>query len=142
MNVRITKIRPTAVIPTYGTERSAGFDLSAAEQVTIPSRGHGLVPTGLVFGIPDGHVLHIFARSSTFPKLGLLLANGVGVIDADYSGPTDELFISMYNPGDVPVTIEPGQRVAQGIIYPRPRVTFVEGSADGPSRGGFGSTGQ
>lgn len=141
MNVTITKLRPSAVLPTYATPGSAAFDLSAAERTAVPPHGQALIPTGLVFHTPSDHVLHIFARSSTFAKLGLMLSNGVGVIDADYSGPTDELFIMMYNPSENEVVVEVGTRVAQGIIYPRPKIEFEEGSADGPSRGGFGSTG-
>lgn len=129
-------------MPTYATPGSAAFDLSAAESITVQPGGQGVVPTGLVIRLPEQHVLHIFARSSTFGKLGLLLSNGVGVIDADYCGPQDEIFIMVYNPGTAAVTICAGQRIAQGIIYPCPRISFEEGASnDGPSRGGLGSTG-
>ena len=141
MKICITKLRPTAVIPTYGTPSSAAFDLTAAETTIIPPHGQGLVPTGLIFRIPENHVMHVFARSTTFAKLGLMLANGVGVLDPDYCGPNDEVRIIMYNPSDAPVTVEVGVRVAQAIIYPRPQIEFEEGAAQGPSRGGFGSTG-
>ncbi len=141
MQVRVTKFRDNAVVPSYTTPGAAAFDFTAAEQTVIPAHGQGLVPTGLGFGIPVDHVLHVFARSSTFSKLGLFLSNSVGVIDSDYSGPTDELFIMMYNPGETPVTIEAGVRVAQGIIYPVPRIDFIEGQPGDISRGGIGSTG-
>ncbi len=141
MNIRITKLRPTAIIPSYGTSHSAGFDLTAAETTVVPPHGQGLIPTGLSFGIPEDHVMHLFARSSTFAKLGLMLSNGVGVIDADFGGPEDEVKVMMFNPGDMPVTVPAGTRVAQGIIYPRPHIEFEEGPAGTISRGGLGSTG-
>ncbi|MBU2612898.1 dUTP diphosphatase [Patescibacteria group bacterium] len=141
MNVRVTKTRTGAVIPSYATSGSAAFDLTSAEEIVIPPQGQGLVPIGLVFAVPEGHVLHIFARSSTFGKLGLMLSNGVGVIDADYRGPEDEIRVMMFNPGQAPVTIPAGTRVAQAIIYPFPHVDFEEGPADDVSRGGIGSTG-
>lgn len=141
MKIRITRVRSDAVIPAYATPGSAAFDLAAAETTLVPSRSHALIPTGLVFRIPEDHVLHIIARSSTFPRLGLMLANGIGVIDSDYSGPTDEVRVIVYNPGEAPVSVEAGSRIAQGIIYPRPRIEFEEGPAEGPSRGGIGSTG-
>lgn len=142
MIIGITKIRDTAIVPSYASAGAAAFDLTAAEDATIPARGWGKVPTGLVFHLPENHVLHIFARSSTFPKLGLLLANGVGVIDADYCGPEDEVCILFYNPGEIPVTIAIGTRIAQGVIYPRPRIEFEEiALKESVSRGGIGSTG-
>jgi dUTP pyrophosphatase len=141
MKVRITRVRPGAAIPAYATSGSAAFDLTAAEKTVIPAHGQGKIPTGLVFCVPEGHVLHVFSRSSTFGKLGLMLSNGVGVLDSDYCGPEDELFVLMYNPGDAPVTVEAGTRIGQAMIYPYPRIEFEEGPADGPSRGGVGSTG-
>lgn len=141
MRIGITRIRPTAVIPAYATSGAAAFDLTAAETADIPPRSHGRVPTGLVFHLPADHVLHVFARSSTFAKLGLLLSNGVGVIDADYCGPEDELCILFYNPSDTPVNVPQGTRIAQGIVYPRPYIEFEEETTEKISRGGFGSTG-
>jgi dUTP pyrophosphatase len=95
-----------------------------------------------VVGVPDGHFLAIFARSSTPLKHGLMLANGVGVLDADYCGPTDELKIQLLNVTTKPVSVKAGERLAQGIVLQAPRVEFVESEATAPSRGGFGSTGR
>jgi dUTP pyrophosphatase len=142
MKLGITKIRDSAVIPGYASTQAAAFDLTAAIDVMVPPQTWERVPTGLIFHIPTDHVLHIFARSSTFPKLGLFLSNGVGVIDPDYCGPQDELCILVYNPGATPVQIQSGTRIAQGIIYPRPRIEFEEIICDtSSSRGGIGSTG-
>ncbi|GMU25254.1 hypothetical protein KJZ71_01030 [Patescibacteria group bacterium] len=141
MDVRITKIDPRAVIPAYQTDGAAAFDLTIIEDAVIPSRGTAFLRTGLVFGIPEDHVLLIMARSSLFKKFGLTLANQVGVLDADYCGPEDECHIYLFNPQDTDVKVLAGSRLAQGIVLPRPRVTFVEGTAAERSRGGFGSTG-
>jgi dUTP pyrophosphatase len=96
----------------------------------------------LVIAGPDGYFLGIFARSSTPLKRGLMVANGVGVIDADYCGPGDEIKIQVLNITDAPVTIVRGDRLAQGIVLPCPRVEWEEVEEMAvPTRGGFGSTG-
>ena len=81
-----------------------------------------LVRTGLVIEVPTGHFLAIFARSSTPLKRGLMVANGVGVIDPDYSGPNDEVMIQVLNFTDADVQVSRGDRLAQGIVLPAPRV--------------------
>ena len=82
-------------LPGLATGRAAGFDLASAVDIEIPACGIRLVGTGLVIGVPDGYFLGIFARSSTPLKRGLIVANGVGVIDADYCGPADEIKIQV-----------------------------------------------
>ncbi len=142
IDVRITKRDPRAVLPAYQTAGAAGFDLAILDDAVIAPRAHVLLRTGLGIGVPDDHVFHVYARSSLFPKHGLIVANGVGVIDPDYSGPDDEVLISVWNPGDREVRIAAGTRVAQGIIFPRPRIRWIEADASGGTRGGFGSTGR
>jgi dUTP pyrophosphatase len=85
--------------------------------------------------------LAIFARSSTPLKRGLMVANGVGVVDSDYCGPADEVKIAVLNFTSEPVRVASGDRIAQGIILPAPQVVWEE-STDlrTDSRGGFGST--
>ena len=129
-------------LPAYGTSEAAGFDLAASADITIPPHAIALVPTGLVIEVPSGHFLAIFARSSTPLKRGLLVANGVGVVDPDYSGPTDEVRIQLLNITDHEVQVVRGDRLAQGIVLPAPRVVWDEVTAiRAESRGGFGSTG-
>jgi dUTP pyrophosphatase len=70
-----------------------------------------------------------------------MVANGVGVIDSDYCGATDEVKIPLINMTDRPASIRRGDRIAQGIVLPAPRAEFVEGEAAETARGGFGSTG-
>jgi dUTP pyrophosphatase len=141
VTVRITKRDPRALLPEYQSPGAAAFDLAILEDTVVAPRSQALLRTGLGVGVPADHVFHVYARSSLFKKHGLVLANGVGVIDSDYSGPDDEILISVWNPGDDAVQLAGGTRVAQGIILPRPRVEWVVADATGSTRGGFGSTG-
>jgi dUTP pyrophosphatase len=141
MRLRVTRLRPSVPLPTYATSGAAAFDLAAAEDAEIGPRQIKLIGTGLVIAVPDGYFLGIFARSSTPLKRGLMVANGVGVLDSDYCGPADELKIQLLNVTDAPITVKAGDRLAQGIVLQSPRVEFVEADATAPSRGGFGSTG-
>lgn len=129
-------------LPSYGTSEAAGFDLAAAHDLVVAPRQIALVRTGLVIEVPSGYFLAIFARSSTPLKRGLIVSNGVGVIDPDYSGPNDEVMIQVMNVTDSDVSIHRGDRLAQGIILPAPRVAWEEVSEIREvTRGGFGSTG-
>ena len=142
MRLKIRRLDSTIPLPAYGTDESAGFDLAASHDLLVAPRQIALVRTGLVIEVPPGHFLGIFARSSTPLKRGLMVANGVGVIDPDYSGPNDEVMIQVLNVGDTDVRIRRGDRLAQGIILPAPRVTWEEVSEiREATRGGFGATG-
>jgi dUTP pyrophosphatase len=142
LSVRIRRIHPHVALPTYGTLSSAAFDLATSEDVTIAPGEVRLVPTGLVIEVPPGMFLAVFARSSTPLKRGLMVANGVGVVDPDFCGPTDEVRIPILNITDRPVLVAAGDRVAQGIFLPAPRVVWQEMTELATtSRGGFGATG-
>ena len=140
--VRIKRLRPDIALPRYETECAAAFDFAAADDVVVAPGGVALVPTGLVVEVPNGMFLGVFARSSTPMKRGLMVANGVGVVDPDYCGPEDEVKIAVMNFSSAPVTVRRGDRIAQGMFLAAPRVTWEEATelrAD--SRGGFGATG-
>jgi dUTP pyrophosphatase len=141
MQIKITRLRDDVEIPKYQTDGAAAFDLASANEVIVPPKTLKLVPTGLVIGTPPGYVLILASRSSLFKKKGLVLANGIGVIDSDYAGPEDQIFLAVYNQLDTEVKIEAGERIAQGMIVPVVRAEFEEGETDQKSRGGFGSTG-
>ena len=129
-------------LPGYGTNEAAGFDLASAHDLVVGPRQIVLVRTGLVIEVPTGYFLAIFARSSTPLKRGLMVANGVGVIDPDYSGPNDEVMIQVMNVTESNVQIRRGDRLAQGIVLPAPRVAWDEVSEIREvTRGGFGATG-
>lgn len=144
MEVRIKKLRNEAVVPTYGSEFSAGADLYAceAEDITIAPGETRLIHTGLSFEIPEGFGGFIYARSSLGTKRGLAPANKVGVIDADYRG---EVMVSLHNHSMEAQTVSPGERVAQLVIAPFLKAEFTvaeELSDTVRGTGGFGSTGK
>ena len=142
MRLKIRRLDPTVPLPTYGTDEAAGFDLAAAHDLRVAPGQIALVRTGLVIEVPTGHFLGIFARSSTPLKRGLLVANGVGVIDPDYSGPNDEVMVQVLNFTSAEVQVRRGDRIAQGIVLPAPRVSWQEVTEIREvTRGGFGTTG-
>lgn len=142
MRLKIKRLDTAVALPAPATAGAAGFDLASAVDMEIPPRSIRLVGTGLVIAVPDGHFLGIFARSSTPLKRGLMVANGVGVVDADYCGPADEIRIQLLNITDAPVQVTRGDRLAQGIVLPCPRIEWEEvEEISVPTRGGFGSTG-
>ena len=141
--VRIRRLDASVPLPVYQTPGAAGFDLAASADVLIAPGTIALVPTGLVIEVPPGHFLGIFARSSTPLKKGLMVANGVGVIDQDYCGPADEVKIQVLNFTAAPVQVTRGDRIAQGLFMPVVRAEWQESAGDlrDGSRGGFGATG-
>ena len=142
LKLRIRRLDPSVELPAYGTDGSAAFDLAASETTVIAPGEVRLVPTGLVIEVPAGMFLGVFARSSTPLKRGLMIATGVGVVDSDYCGPKDEIKVPALNVTAAPVTVAKGDRIAQGILLPSPRVEWDEvGELRAGSRGGFGATG-
>src|SRR6266550_5244722 len=142
MRLKIRRLDSTVPLPTYATEEAAGFDLAASQDVKLAPGQIVLVPTGLVIEVPSGHFLAILARSSTPLKRGLMVANGVGVLDPDYCGPKDEVRIQVLNISGAEVQVKRGDRLAQGIVLPAPRVSWQEVSdLREVTRGGFGATG-
>ncbi len=143
MNVKVKKLKENAIIPTYGTEFSAGADLYNLPDntVNIPSHSTVMIPTGLAIEIPEGYAGLVFARSGLAAKRGLAPANKVGVIDSDYRG---EWFVAMHNHTDEVKCVEGGERIAQMVIVPFLKAEFElaeELSSTERGAGGFGSTG-
>jgi dUTP pyrophosphatase len=141
-NLQIKKLDERAIIPTYGTEASAGADLYALldEELYIEPGESKMISTGLAMAIPNGYVGLIYARSSLGTKKGLAPANKVGVIDADYRG---EIKVVLYNQSKETQTISPKERIAQIVFTPFLKVNFeVKNELDETVRGdgGFGST--
>lgn len=141
--VRYKKIHPDAVTPEYKTGGAVAFDLGLIEDVTIPPRSFVKTPTGLVITVPVGHFLAVASRSSNPGKKGIDLANSIGIFDNDYCGPTDEVMLMLENITDAEVRLAKGDRVAQGVILPIPKVELREITEDisEDDRGGFGTTG-
>ena len=142
MIVSVHRLDPSIPLPAYGTAGAAGFDLASSVEMTVQPGEVTLVPTGLVVEVPAGHFLGIFARSSTPLKRGLMVANGVGVVDSDYCGPNDEIKIEVFNFTTAAVVVRRGDRLAQGILMPYVRAEWKEHAEIArPTRGGFGATG-
>jgi dUTP pyrophosphatase len=139
--VPIHRLDEGVPLPAYHTAGAAGFDLAASVDLVVEPGQVTLVPTGLVIEVPAGHVLGVFARSSTPLKRGLMVANGVGVVDSDYCGPTDEIKIEVFNFTSHPVGVKRGDRLAQGLLIPVVRADWQERLPEKAARGGFGSTG-
>lgn len=141
MKIRITRLQPDIELPAYATDGSVAFDLAASVAETIPPQSLAMIRTGLVIATPPEYAFIIAARSSLFKKKGLILRNGIGVIDQDFCGKEDELKIILWNSTQEPVTIEKGDRLAQGFFVPVMKAEWEEGPAQDRSRGGWGSTG-
>ncbi len=145
INIMIAKIKKLSSeidLPKYHTAESAGFDIAASEDITIKAKEIAKVPTGLIIESPHGYYLQLSARSSLGSKKGLQVINGIGVVDRDYSGPEDQIFIVVRNFTDQEVTVVKGERLAQGIFLPVQQVDWEEVSdIKKYSRGGVGSTG-
>lgn len=142
MNINIKLLTENAKIPTYSTDGSGCFDIYATSSGVVNEYLDCTFYTGLSFEVPKGHVLLIFSRSGHGFNSGVRLSNCVGVIDSDYRG---ELLVKLT--GDKVfhgLDIDPGDRVAQGMIFPIPTVKFnVVEELSSTDRGekGFGSTG-
>ena len=130
-------------LPDYATDGAAGADLCAAidREMIIEPGDRAAVPTGLVLEIPAGYEGQVRPRSGLAIKAGLTIVNAPGTIDSDYRG---ELKVLMINLGSDAVSINRGERIAQLLIAPVTRASFVESEALSVSErggGGFGSTG-
>ena len=169
--MNVYKVNEAAELPEYATDGSACFDIKACikngqrlksynafnKEMYIIVKGIGgipdafqlppnirvLVPTGLIFDIPKGHVMKMYIRSSQALKKGLTMANGVGIIDSDY---VEESFMILENVSDSMVTIANGERLAQALVEKTLRLKIVEVTEKPGQKtdrdGGFGSTGE
>ena len=141
--VRFIKLNENAVVPTYGTEFSAGADLYACMdgKTEIGAGKTVMIHTGIALEIPSGYAGFVFARSGIAKNRGLAPANKVGVVDSDYRG---EIMVAIHNHSGKTQYVENGERIAQMVIMPYLKADFVESeSLDETERssGGFGSTG-
>ena len=142
MKIQITRIDQTLPLPEYQTAGAVCFDLLARETTTIEAGKIALIPCNIIVKVPEGYLFMLANRSSTAMKKGLIMGNGIGIVDQDYCGPTDEVKYQAFNITDGSVTIERGDRVVQGCFMPVTKVEFEEvASISTTDRGGFGSTG-
>ena len=132
-------------LPAYQSAHAAGFDLVAAVPedgaLTLGPGDRVLVPTGLVFELPDGYEAQLRPRSGLALKHGVTVLNSPGTIDADYRG---EVKVLLVNLGNETFLVQRGDRIAQAVIAPVTRVEIVAAKALSDTErggGGFGSTG-
>lgn len=142
--ISVKKLKPNAILPTYGSAEAAGADLYACLKapVEIAPGQTVFIPTGLAMEIPKGYAGLAYARSGLACKKDLAPANKVGVIDSDYRG---EFIIALHNHGSQTRIIEHGERIAQLVITPVFTPGFTEVSELSMTErgiGGFGSTGK
>lgn len=145
MKLNVKKLHPQATLPKYAHAGDACFDLHAIgdmeKPVDIRPGGAAIIPTGLAFEIPEGHVMLIYSRSGHGFKNNVRLNNSVGVIDAGYRG---EVQVSLHNDGRARFKVAHGDRIAQAMILPVPAVELIEVDDLNETErgaGGFGSTG-
>jgi len=143
MHIRMKRIDTSLPLPAYQTTGAVAFDLYARKTTTIKPFAPHIIPTNLIVEVPKGYVLMLASRSSTPIKKGLMVANGIGVIDQDYHGDKDEIGVQVLNFTNHDVVIEKGERIAQALLVSIAKVTTFEevDSIKSKSRGGFGSTG-
>lgn len=133
--------KPT-FLPTRATAKSAGHDFFLKEDVTIKPGRAVFQYTDVKCRLNRDEVLLLFVRSSIGIKQHLMLANGTGVIDADYYGNADNdgnIGLTLYNYGTEAVTLKEGTRIMQGVVVDY-RISEND-AAYGNRAGGFGSTG-
>jgi len=138
--INIKRLHPSAVIPTYATDGSGCFDITALEMVQQEGNT-AFYTTGLAFEVPPGKVLMLYSRSGHGFNRGIRLANCVGVIDSDYRG---EVAVKLTRDNEGIWFPAAGERIAQGLIQDAQQVRFVEVqelSETARGTGGFGSTG-
>lgn len=142
MKIRIRRIDKTLPLPEYHSKGAAAFDFYCRETVSISPKSLAMIPLNVAIEPPEGHMVLLAPRSST-PKRGLMFANSIGIMDRDYAGNNDEYKAFVYNYTDELVTIERGERIAQGIVLRADRIEWDEvDDLENEDRGGFGTTGK
>jgi dUTP pyrophosphatase len=141
MNIRIKKLHPDAILPTYahGPEEDAGLDLRSVERVLLEPGVARAVPTGLAIELPPGYEAQVRPRSGLGLKHSLTV--NFGTIDPGYRG---EIRVVMFNLGRAEYFVEKGDRIAQLIVARYEAIQWQEGELGESARGagGFGSSGR
>ena len=141
MRIRIKKLLPDAILPSYahGADEDAGLDLRALERVVLRPGAAQAVPTGIAIEIPPGYEAQVRPRSGMALKHSITV--NFGTIDPGYRG---EIRVIMFNLGRADYTVEKGDRIAQLIVARYESIDWEEGKLGGSARGsgGFGSSGR
>lgn len=131
------------LLPQRSTKNSAGYDFFNPKNITCKSHEITMIPTGIKSQFPEDEALLLFNRSSNPKKKGLIILNGVGVVDSDYYNNPDnegEMAFVFYNMLEEDVTLLAGEKLGQGIFVKYAKTD--DDTAEGERTGGFGSTGK
>jgi dUTP pyrophosphatase len=146
VRLKVKRLPHCKALPTYATKGAAGLDLCCAidQPQTLRGQERTRIPTGLIIAVPEGYEGQVVPRSGLADRAGISLTNCVGTIDCDYRGEVQVLII---NHSHQEYTFQPGERIAQLVLVPIPRVEVIEvddlPAADTErGAGGFGSTGR
>lgn len=143
IKLRIKRLPHCIAVPTYASAGAAGLDMCAAlsTPVTLEPGARMRIPTGVIIEVPEGYEGQVVPRSGLADRAGISLTNCVGTIDSDYRG---EVQVLVINHGEHPHIFRPGDRVAQLVLVPIPKVEVVEVDELTESvrgAGGLGSSG-
>lgn len=130
-------------LPERSTKNSAGYDFFNPKNIICKSHEITMIPTGIKAQFPEDEMLLLFNRSSNPKKKGLIILNGVGVVDSDYYNNPDnegEMAFVFYNMLEEDVTLLAGEKLGQGIFVKYAKTD--DDTAEGERTGGFGSTGK
>ena len=143
LEILVTKLHPSAIIPTYAKPGDAGADLYAIEEKTLKPGERALVKTGIAIALPEGYVGLVHPRSGLALKNGISVVNSPGTIDSGYRG---EIGVVLINHDlNESFSVKVGDRIAQLVIQNFETAIFKTVSQLPPSErasGGYGSTGK
>lgn len=125
MKVRVKRFDKSLPLP-QGDDNAAGFDLTCSEEVTISPHSVKPIKVNVAVEVPSGHFLLIAARSSTPLKKGLILANGIGIVDPFYSGDKDEIKVQLLNYTDTLVEVKSGELLTQALLIKNETIEWNE----------------
>jgi len=141
MQLKVKRLNPAAVLPSYARAGDAGLDLFASQPATIAPGASALVGTGIAIELPAGTEAQVRPRSGLALKHAITVLNTPGTIDEGYRG---EVGVILINHGHTAFAIEAGMKIAQLVVSARIAVEVTEVAALQDSErgaGGFGSTG-
>jgi len=139
----VLRLDPGLPLPAYAHPGDAGADLRAAVDVVLPPGGRATVGTGMAIAVPDGYAAFVHPRSGLAARHGITLVNAPGTVDAGYRGEVRVVLLNT-DPAE-PFTVRRGDRIAQLVVQPVTRVSFLDAAELPPTprgEGGFGSTGR
>ena len=139
----VLRLDPGLPLPAYAHPGDAGADLRAAADVVLPPADRATVGTGIAIAVPDGYAAFVHPRSGLAARHGITLVNAPGTVDAGYRGEVRVVLLNT-DPSE-PFTVHRGDRIAQLVVQPVTRVSFLDAAELPPTprgEGGFGSTGR